>query len=310
MAWRMGTELINAKDNFNLLHPTHDQRVGLRGLSLGRLRDFLDEQVAIYNRMQFIDGDPISLVHRFTTQADREIVGFWVAVLAWGNRKSIIASGEKLIGLMAHSPHDFILNHTPADRQVFKKFVHRTFNYTDALCFLEFLQHWYRSHGSLELAFSQGMQPQQEHVGPALEYFHTAFKQITQAPARTMKHIASPKSGSRCKRLLMFLRWMVRKDEAGVDFGIWENLKPHQLLLPLDVHVERTARALGLLKRKTADWKAVLELTRSCRELDPSDPVKYDFALFGLSQAGKMPGCLLHRRPGTASNYPFICKTT
>lgn len=250
-----------------------------------QLKQYLDEQVLLYNQAAFIAHDPISLPHQFSKKQDREIIGFWVAILAWGNRKSIITSGERLIQLMEGNPYDFVCQHKEEDRKKFEKFVHRTFNFSDALFFLEFLQKWYSNHDSLEDAFFAGITDASEHVGPALIHFHGCFSETSQAPTRTMKHIASPKSKSRCKRLLMFLRWMVRHDNAGVDFGIWKKIKPHQLLMPLDVHVERTARALGLLRRKALDWEAVLELSRACSELDPTDPVKYDYALFGISQS-------------------------
>ncbi len=242
----------------------------------------LDEWVDRYNRPGFIADDPISIPHLFDNKADREIMGFWVAMLAWGNRKTIINKSRELLDLMDGQPHQFLLQHRQKDRARFAAFKHRTFNYTDTLYFLAFLQDYYRQHDSLETAFTQFLTPADEHVGPALSGFHDLFFSLPYAPARTRKHVATPARKSRCKRLNMFLRWMVRHDDRGVDFGIWPGIRPAQLLMPLDVHVERVARQLGLLQRKQCDWQAVLELTEQMRLLDPADPVKYDFALFGM----------------------------
>ncbi len=262
------------------------------------IQAFLDECVARYNCGAFIETDPISIPHRFSKKQDIEIMGFWAAMLAWGQRKTIINSANRLVELMDGAPHDFIINHTESDRQKFLSFKHRTFQATDTLYFLAFFQNYYRQHSSLENAFilfnptstQEGkiQIPNTQYPLPtstiesALSAFHHLFFSLPDAPIRTRKHIATPERKSTCKRLNMFLRWMVRKDANGVDFGIWNQIKPSQLLIPLDVHVDRVARRYGLLKREKSDWQAVLELTETLRGFDPEDPVKYDFALFGL----------------------------
>jgi uncharacterized protein (TIGR02757 family) len=250
------------------------------------LKDFLDAEVVKYNHISFIESDPISIPHQFKLKQDREIIGLWVALLSWGNRKSILNSGVRLMELMHGSPFDFITNHKEKDRGRFEKFVHRTFNGDDAFYFLEFFQNYYRENESLETAFERGLDKNDKHVGPALIHFRKMFINYANPIQRTLKHISTPESNSRCKRLLMFLRWMVRQDKQAVDFGIWKKIKPSQLLMPLDVHVGKIARQLGMLQREQSDWKAVLELSQFCSELDALDPVKYDFALFGhgLSQ--------------------------
>lgn len=225
-------------------------------------------------------------MHAFEDPRDIEIVGFWVATLAWGRRATIIDKGAQLIELMGGEPHKFITEHREEDRARFAEWKHRTFTYTDTLYFLEFLQQYYRENDSLESAFSDHLRPEDADIGPALAGFHNQFFSLPDAPRRTRKHVATPDRKSRCKRLCMFLRWMVRQDDRGVDFGIWNNISPAQLCLPLDVHVERVARHLGLLARKQADWKAVEELTAACRRFDPEDPAKYDFALFGMGVEG------------------------
>ncbi|MEZ4950566.1 MAG: TIGR02757 family protein [Saprospiraceae bacterium] len=246
------------------------------------IRDFLEECVDKYNRPFFIESDPISLPHRFSDPRDKEIIGFWVAMLAWGQRKTIINSGNRILELMDNSPYDYIINHQESDREAFSCFKHRTFQYTDALYFLQFFQEFYKRHDSLEEAFSRFMEPEDVDVSNALSGFHRFFFQLPDAPQRTRKHIATPDRKSTCKRLNMFLRWMVRNDKKGVDFGIWKTINPSQLLIPLDVHVDRIARNLGLITRKQTDWQTVIELTTELRKLDPNDPVKYDYALFGL----------------------------
>jgi len=253
-----------------------------------QLKSSLDQWVEQYNQPNFIVDDPIQIPHRFSRKQDIEIIGFWTAVLAWGQRKTIINKSLELIDLMDGQPYDFILNHQEKDRERFSSFKHRTFQYTDTLYFLTFLQYFYQQKDSLEWAFSQHLDKGAEHVGPALIGFQEYFFSLPDAPKRTQKHIATPARNSTCKRLNMFLRWMVRKDNKGVDFGIWKEIKPSQLLMPLDVHVERVARRLGLLERKQRDWKAVLELSERLRAFDPQDPVKYDFALFGSGVLEKM----------------------
>ena len=250
-------------------------------------KDFLDAAVRRYNRPEFIADDPIQVPHRFERLQDREIMGFWTATLAWGQRKTIIQSANRLAELMDNAPYDFILHHTEEDRARFLDFKHRTFQATDTLWFLEFLQHFYRKNDSLEYAFARHLQPGDLNTERALLGFHHDFFDHPWAPDRTRKHVATPERGSTCKRLNMFLRWMVRSDEQGVDFGVWKTIRPAQLLIPLDVHVERVARQLGLLHRPQTDWRAVLELTENLRAFDAEDPVRYDFALFGLGVARK-----------------------
>jgi len=245
------------------------------------LKAFLDDCVERYNKPDFVEHDPILIPHRFSKLQDIEIAGFWVAMLAWGQRKTIINKSNELMQLMDNAPHDFIINHQEKDRKAFLDFKHRTFQATDTLYFLEFLQTYYQEHHSLETAFSRHLTKKDPHTEKALIGFQQSFFALPHAPKRTQKHIATPARHSSCKRLNMFLRWMVRKDKKGVDFGLWETIKPAQLLMPLDVHVERVGRKLGLLHRKQRDWKAVLELTENLKKFDPKDPVKYDFALFG-----------------------------
>ncbi|HFA47786.1 MAG TPA: TIGR02757 family protein [Bacteroidetes bacterium] len=246
------------------------------------LKELLDGCAEKYNRPSFIENDPISIPRRFSKKEDIEITAFWTAMLAWGQRKTIINKANELFALMDGAPYDFIVNHLEKDRERFLAFKHRTFQPTDTLYFLQFLQWFYKKHGSLEEAFLSGLDKKDGHTGNALRGFHELFFSLPEAPKRTRKHVATPATKSACKRLNMFLRWMVRKDKNGVDFGIWKKIKPAQLLIPLDVHVDRVARKFGLLERKQRDWLAVLELTGKLRELDADDPVKYDFALFGL----------------------------
>ncbi len=246
------------------------------------LQHLLDSAAARFNTPDFIADDPISIPHRFLQLQDREIMGFWTAMLAWGQRKTIVQSAHKLVTLMDNAPYDFILNHTEKDRAQFLDFKHRTFQATDTLWFLEFFQQYYQRNNSLEYAFSRHLKPGDATVENAVIGFHQDFFDHPFAPERTRKHVATPARGSTCKRINMFLRWMVRQDELGVDFGDWQRIKPAQLLIPLDVHVDRVARRLGLLTRPQTDWRAVLELTENLRTFDATDPVRYDFALFGL----------------------------
>lgn len=248
-----------------------------------KIYELLERKYKQYNSPSFIENDPISIPHRFTKKQDIEIIGFWVAMLAWGNRKSIIASGNKLVELMEGAPHDFVLNHREKDLKRFLDFKHRTFNATDALYFMELFKQHYSKHESLEDAFLPSVHQSIGHSVNHLSAFHNYFFSLEDAPQRTRKHIATPERNSTCKRMNMFLRWMVRKDKSGVDFGLWEKIKPSQLFIPLDVHVDRTARKIGLIKRKQTDWQTVVELTEKLRQFDPKDPVKYDYALFGIS---------------------------
>jgi len=242
------------------------------------LKEFLNNKAEKYNQVSFIKDDPIRIPHLFTRQQDIEIAGFFAAVFAWGNRKTIINKSKELMQLMDMQPYDFCLNQDLGRLKRLLGFKHRTFNPTDLLYFVEFLQYHYKHNHSLETAFTKwGDGVEQMLIG-----FHHYFFSLEEVPARTKKHIATPEKGSNCKRLNMFLRWMVRIDDKGVDFGIWKNIKPSQLICPVDVHVARVAKRLGLLQRKQTDWNAAIELTEELRKLDADDPVKYDFALFGL----------------------------
>lgn len=246
------------------------------------LVELLERKYEQFNRPDFIPYDPISIPHRYSLKQDIEIMGFWASILAWGQRKTIINKCLELDALMDHAPYDFVLNHQENDLKRFLSFKHRTFNATDTLYFLHFFQNFYQNHDSLEEAF---LVPEQAHQGTTernLMAFHDLFCGLEDFPLRTRKHIATPARKSTCKRLNMFLRWMVRKDNHGVDFGIWHQIRPDQLVMPCDVHVDRVARYLGLIQRPKTDWSTALELTAALRELDPIDPVKYDFALFGL----------------------------
>ena len=247
------------------------------------LKDFLDEKAELYNTKNFIGLDPISIPHSYTKKQDIEIAGFFAATLAWGQRATIIKKCKELLRMMDNVPHDFLLNHTEHDLKSFEKFKHRTFNATDALYFIEALSHLYKKHSSLEDAFFiPGKSDPIVSVEVALKNFQAAFFSFPDFPQRTLKHVSTPAKKSACKRLNMYLRWMVRYDNKGVDFGIWKKLSPAQLICPCDVHVGRVARKLKLIKRKPLDWQTAIELTANLRLLDPHDPVKYDFALFGL----------------------------
>lgn len=248
-------------------------------MNRAELKQFLDRKVAEYNNLSFIPLDPVSVPHLFKSRQDIEIAGFFAATFAWGNRTTIINKCKELMGLMDNSPYDFIVNHKEKERKRFLGFCHRTFNDTDLLYFVSFLQHHYKRYSSLEDAFfPKGI----NDVEDALNYFRTYFFSLDDVPARTRKHVASPAKNSGCKRLNMYLRWMVRNDGKGVDFGIWKKVKPSHLIVPLDLHVARVAKRFKLLTRPNADWQSALELTKHLREFDPSDPVKYDFALFAL----------------------------
>lgn len=271
------------------------------------LKAFLDSKVAQYNRPDFIKNDPVSIPHMFTRKQDIEIMGFWAATLAWGQRVTIINKCRELIGLMDGAPYDFIINHQEPDLKKLLHFKHRTFNDVDTLYFIAFFRHHYERFESLEDAFvpdvmlslskheGRGLSthpstelrmtpnaPVEHEVERCLNYFRNYFFSLPDYPHRTKKHVSSPSQKSTCKRLNMFLRWMVRKDDCGVDFGIWNKLKPADLIVPCDLHVDRVARKLKLIDRKQTDWQTAIELTQHLREFDPADPVKYDFALFGL----------------------------
>ena len=246
------------------------------------LKKFLDKKVDEYNQPFFISSDPICIPHQFSKKQDIEIAGLFAALFAWGNRTTIINKSKELMQLMDNAPYEFCLQHREQDLKKLLKFKHRTFNPTDLLYFIAFLQAHYTKQQSLETAFTINMNKEEPTTEKGLIGFYKYFFSLPDAPDRTRKHIASPEKKSSCKRLNMFLRWMVRSDNKGVDFGIWKNILPSQLVCPIDVHVARVARRLNLLSAKQTDWQSALELTEHLRNLDQADPVKYDFALFGL----------------------------
>jgi len=254
-----------------------------------KLKEFLDKKVDQYNRPSFIKDDPVCIPHLFSKEQDIEISGFFASVFAWGNRTTIINKSKELFALMDNAPHDFILHHEETDLKNFLSFKHRTFNTTDLLYFIQFLQHHYKEHDSLEKAFTKRIDRKldQEPVEQALIHFHHYFFSLNDAPLRTKKHIATPEKNSNCKRLNMFLRWMVRKDKNGVDFGIWKEIKMSELICPVDIHVARVAKRFNILHQKQVNWSAALELTEYLRTLDAKDPARYDFALFALGALEK-----------------------
>lgn len=243
------------------------------------LKDLLEAKVEEYNRPNFIPSDPISIPHLFTQKQDIEIAGLFAAVFAWGNRTIIIKKSKELMQLMDMQPYDFIMNHSEEDLKKLLSFKHRTFNTTDLLYFIDFLQQHYQKFDSLENAFASAKNTTAEQ---ALNHFYANFINSEYFPTRTAKHIASPSKKSHCKRLNMFLRWMVRSDDKGVDFGIWKNIRPRDLVIPIDLHVARIANELGLMKEEPLNWQTALALTNKLKKFDPEDPVKYDFALFGM----------------------------
>ncbi len=279
------------------------------------LKSFLNAKVEQYNNPDFIVNDPIVIPHKFKLKQDIEVAGFFASILAWGQRKTIINKCNELIDRMGGTPYDFIVNHQDEDLKSLSGFKHRTFNDTDLLYFIHFFKYHYQNSGSLEDAFlpfthcgksefreeylqefplyvsgneeaSPACLTGKLKTGPGIEAmlnnFRAYFFSLPDYPKRTIKHVSSPAQKSTCKRLNMFLRWMVRKDDKGVDFGIWDKIKPAQLVCPCDVHVERVARKLGLISRKQTDWLTAVELTENLKIFDARDPVKYDFALFGL----------------------------
>ena len=250
--------------------------------NLSDIKLLLDDAVTQYNNIEFIKDDPVQIPHLFERKEDIEIAGFLSATLAWGNRKSIIKNGFKLMELMNHSPYDFLMDDDflIQYQNDINRFVHRTFNGEDCFFFLKSLQNIYKYHGGLEQVFTDGFQMDETIFG-ALKHFRNVFLEISHLK-RTEKHLSDVASNSSAKRLNMFLRWMVRSDENGVDFGLWKNIPMSALMLPLDVHTGNVSRNLGLLARKQNDWKAVEEITKILRTFDVSDPIKYDYALFGL----------------------------
>lgn len=242
------------------------------------LKEFLDSKVDQYNQPFFIKDDPVCIPHLFTQKKDIEIAGFFASIFAWGNRTTIINKSKELMQAMQMQPYEFILNHSTEDVNRLLSFKHRTFKTTDLLYFIEFLKYHYTNNKSLETAFTIHGNTVEE----MLTGFHHYFFSMEDVPVRTKKHIATPEKNSTCKRLNMFLRWMVRRDDIGVDFGIWKKISPSQLICPIDLHVARVSRRFNLLERKQTDWQAALELTNNLRQFDKNDPVKYDFALFAL----------------------------
>ncbi len=244
------------------------------------LKDFLDRKSEQYNQPSFITLDPISIPHAYSRKQDIEIAGLFAATLAWGQRITIVRKCNEFLARMDNDPYRFIMDHTQKDLKLFHDFKHRTFNTTDTLYFISFLKWFYKHHDSLEEAFATDTNAANVQAG--LVNFHNLFFSLKDYPTRTRKHVATPDRKSTCKRLNMYLRWMVRNDSRGVDFGIWKKLKPAQLICPCDLHVDRVGRRLKLISRKQTDWLTAIELTKNLALLDRNDPVKYDFALFGL----------------------------
>jgi len=246
------------------------------------LKALLDSRLDHYNRPDFIQHDPICVPHQYSLKQDIEIIGLITALFSWGQRKTIINKGLEFASLMDNSPYEFITGHRPKDLKVFLDFKHRTFNGEDAFNLIHFLKCHYKNHDTLEDAFFDQSFAKDQWIVNGLVKFRQYFETKIPQRARTLKHIASPLKNSSCKRLNMYLRWMVRKDDRGVDFGLWHKISTSQLLCPLDLHVGKVARKLSLLERKQNDMKSVIELSEALRKLDEKDPCKYDFALFGL----------------------------
>jgi len=244
------------------------------------IREFLDEKAIEYNHLGFIETDPIQVPALFTTKENIEISGFLAATLAWGQRPTIIRNAMKLITLMNNNPIEFLLNNPKEEWEVFRDFKHRTFNGTDCIYFMKSLKNIYQNHGGLEQIFTDGFQ-KGNTIFSALIHFRKVFFEMDHEH-RTEKHVSNVEKGAAAKRLNMYLRWMIRSDKNGVDFGLWKQIPASALMLPLDVHTGNVARKLGLLTRVQNDWQAVEEITAKLREFDPEDPIKYDFALFGL----------------------------
>ena len=244
------------------------------------LYNFLEEKVKQYNHPRFIETDPIQVPRQFSKKENIEIAGFLSATIAWGQRTTIIKNAQRLVQGMDNDPYGFLINTTEDDWMHLSGFKHRTFNSSDLFFFLKSLQNIYKYHGGLENVFTSGFQID-ETIYSALAYFRNVFFEI-ESPHRTQKHVSDVTRNSSAKRLNMFLRWMVRNDDSGVDFGLWQSIPASALMLPLDVHTGNISRGLGLLQRTQNDWKAVMEVAKKLVEFDPTDPVKYDFALFGI----------------------------
>lgn len=248
-------------------------------LSTEELREFLDEKASRYNSPQFIESDPVQIPHLFSAREDIEIAGFLTATISWGKRVAIIKSAKKMMSLLGNAPYDFVMNHSEQQLERLEGFVYRTFNSTDLTFFIRALRFIYQEHGTLEAVFSRYKSA--DSLQPAIHHLKQVFFSIPH-PERTRKHLPDPFTGSAAKRVNMYLRWMVRTDNRGVDFGIWNQISPSILSCPLDIHTGNVARKLGLIDRKQNDSKAISQLDEQLRMLDPTDPVKYDFALFGL----------------------------
>ena len=248
-------------------------------MNQSELKDFLEAKVIQYNTFDFIEPDPISVPHRYKLKEDIEIAGFLAATIAWGNRTMITKNGHRMMDLMGDSPYDFVMSHDEYQLERLESFVHRTFNSDDFKHFIAALQHIYTNHNGLQSIFTKHQTD--DSLQPAIQQIHNTFFEIPHLD-RTKKHVANPSKGSVSKRINMYLRWMIRNDNEGVDFGLWKSISPAKLSCPLDVHSGNVARKLGILNRKQNDTKALTELDTSLRLLDKNDPVKYDFALFGL----------------------------
>ncbi len=248
-------------------------------MTKSELKSFLDEKVDLYNHPKFIESDPIQIPHLYTLKEDIEISGFLTATISWGNRKMIIQNAHKMMALMGNTPFDFVMSHNENDMEKLENFVHRTFNSIDLITFIKGLQHIYKNHHGLENVFA--MHQEADNLQRNIHELKKIFFEIDH-PNRTQKHISDPLNNSAAKRINMYLRWMIRQDNNGVDLGIWKTISPAKLSCPLDVHSGNVARKLGLLTRKQNDGKALSELDANLRTFDPNDPVKYDFALFGL----------------------------
>lgn len=248
-------------------------------MNISELKEFLDEKVELYNNLKFIESDPVQIPHLFSRKEDIEIAGFLSATISWGNRKMIIQNSHKMMNLMGNSPYDFVMSHNENNLEKLDNFVHRTFNGGDFSTFIISLQNIYKNHNGLENVFAKHQE--KDSLQKSISEFKKVFFEINHQ-SRTQKHVSDPMNNSAAKRINMFLRWMVRNDNKGVDFGIWKTILPSQLSCPLDVHSGNVARKLELLFRKQNDGKALTELDFKLRELDANDPVKYDFALFGL----------------------------
>ncbi len=254
-------------------------------MNFSELKDFLDRKADLYNHPDFIENDPIQIPHRFSLKQDIEIAGFITATISWGNRKSILNSAEKILQQMDFSPYDYIYNHTEKDlRSLVGKSIHRTFNGDDLAHFIRNLGRIYHDSDSLEDLFL--LQEGETDFYHSLERFRTVFLGTT--AHRAAKHVSSTYKNSSAKRLMMYLRWMVRQDSRKVDFGLWTRLPPRFLSVPLDVHTGNMGRQLNLITRKQNDWKTVVQMDAALRKMDDTDPARYDFALFGMGVNGDL----------------------